>query len=300
MPDTPPAIMPASFAATSGPNLATLGDPRRWGGVSPDFNLMEDLFPSSAVADFSSRIIESTETVQQWKNLVSSPNDGDTQANWMMNLGADSSPSTDDPVLTGIPGEAGTHYALDGTQFFTASASGGNGNPNQLKRYHRTDSSNPTTICMLFKTGTLSGTYYFFANRGGGALGIRNYHFAGNHKFEHGGDSSQSSDLIGTPLAYTNDTLFGLIKSFNAGGVITEKFWNNVDSSPRTWDLTTTVATADPTDQFHLCSNSVGGQIMPSAGKMYEFQIFNEEWDDTKAAILFAEWELRTGLSILA
>jgi len=124
---------------------------------------LETLFPSNSIFDLDATIAESYTSGQVWKNLIQHPSDRTYRSAYDFNLGASSSPSTDDPTFTGSAGSPSAYWSFDGGDYFSLAGT----ITDFLNTLHK---GRPHTLIMCFNTAlNTDSTYGLFSSANTGS-----------------------------------------------------------------------------------------------------------------------------------
>lgn len=85
---------------------------------NPRLAALNTLFPSNAVCDLDATIAASYASGQKWLNLIASPADGAAQSAYDYTIGANTTPTTDDPTFNGTAGSSTAYFSFDAGDYF--------------------------------------------------------------------------------------------------------------------------------------------------------------------------------------
>ena len=250
---------------------------------------LADVVPS-AVFDLDATIAASYPgTGTTWANLVTAPADGSAQTDYDFFVGLDAAVTATDPTFNGSAGSAAAYWSVDGGDYFYQKMMS-----SYLASTHRTDVSKPITIVMTLRLANTSFNYLYGqgVSSGGQGWGLRLS--SGTLEFFARGDSANIFETIKTSpsIPATTDSIFIISMDTQAG---IGKYWIN-STNGGTWTPSATAYTSDAdTNPLMIGAGISKGSPMPSGSRIYSFSVFNEIFDNTKAAAIIAALETRHG-----
>lgn len=254
-------------------------------GVSP---YLDGVLPAT-VFDLDATIAASySGSGTTWSNLVTAPADGAAQSDYDFFRG-DGATSTTYPTFNGSAGDPAAYWSFDGGDYFRIKSGA---NTPLLRDAHKSSGSIPVTFGLAFRTpatGTLTnwlfGTARQNANHGfallssSGTLTLRQY---------DGGGAATTT--IATALSAGTDYL--LLLSFDYTNDIAKIWINSATGSDLTLVKDTTVT--DGSNPYEIGAVQANAPLI-NGHRVYWSGLFNEVFNDAKAAAIIAALEARHG-----
>jgi hypothetical protein len=216
----------------------------------------------------------------KWANLEPTPADSSAQTAYdFTNVGF---------TFTGSAGSAAAYWLSDGNDYMDIAA----GNTTFMKDLHKTTD---WTLAFVFlheqKTG-LSVQRFFTttnANNAQGIIALAGESLADFSLLQRG--TSATAQAIGTADNLVDGTTYVVIMSHSESNNNT-KVWINTTTATD-WAHNFAAASADATTNARIGALGNGNDALSNGTRVYAFSMFNEYFDDTKAATVIAEYEAR-------
>lgn len=199
---------------------------------------------------------------QTWANLIATPSDGETQADYDCHLGAGSGSSTDDPTFVGTAGTDSAKWTLDGGDFFACKNTG----LLAMAKAHRTDYSDGTWIAFVGLTQTGAGG--FMSNTDAFADGVTLRKQSGPQvRLQVTGGAVLSSGGSALPNDVAHVVICTWDSSETSGTV--SKVYINSDTPETTSSTTFNTSTADRNNALMIGARGDLAQILASGSEIY-------------------------------
>lgn len=255
--------------------------------AGPSYTPLGDIV-ASTVFDVDATIADSYTSGQTWANIEPTPADGAAQTDYNFFLGATNSATTDDPTFTGSAGDPGAYFALDGGDFFAKTTI----NTSFINSLHKTTGGSDFWIAIAFRIADGASSLGLLNTQNGTAsVGIRLEQQSGEAlSFLQRGDSANSNVLTG---ALTIGTDYLVIFSHSHSGNETRRWINSrtLTAASHTFNTTTNNASG----LLRLSSRTATSSPAPNGTRIYAYSMGNEYLDNTKAGLIFDEYNARHG-----
>lgn len=232
---------------------------------------------------------------QTFSNLVVAPADGvAVQTDYDFTLGANDTPSTDDPTFTGTAGDPAAFFAHDGGDFFQIAG----GNPAWLDDLFKDMSGTSSGTTGWFSSVIHIGTLGFFRAGGtGDGIGFNGINFTNQTATnEIGADfRSGSSSTFRTdddPITATGDYLITWTWDFSIASPIFQVYIGATSQTIFAQPPTRGTTTNGSDSPMQLMQSD---DLLPakSGAKTYAFSMGQDFLDQTAINAIKAEYELR-------
>ncbi len=239
--------------------------------AAPDIGSIE----SSTIFDLSAQVTSSTDDAgKAWKNLTEAPADAELQTAYDWTYGQSSGDATDDPVLTGSAGDAGTYYLFDGSANFTLETI-----TTFWEDIHKTGSGDCwIALSFLYQSG--AGAQVMFAtNLTASGAGIRVITSSNQLYFQQRGAATVSA---ASGITLVDETNYIAVISHDRSANQTT-FWVNSTTGTdiaQTFSASTTDANAGAV--IIGAAGNYGGDMLTGT-RMYACAGGNDYLDDTRA-----------------
>lgn len=245
---------------------------------------------SSCVFDIDATIVDSySGSGQAWDNIEPNPADGSSQTANDFHIGPTSGSEATDPTFTGTAGDAGAYFSYDGADYNLFQ----NSITTFLDGLHKTTGGSDYTVMVAFHYITGSNQILFGNRQAVGAnVGILFWMNAATDTIRHTqrGDSAATTVFSTGTISGGADHIVGMAHDHSGNNT---KFWvgSSTAETPQsqTYNTTTTAASGAPS----IGAYSNGTLPAANGTRIYAVSVFNEYFDDTKAAEVFNQYRAR-------
>jgi len=224
-----------------------------------------------------------------WANLVTAPADGSAQTAYDFFTG-DGSTSTTYPTFTGSAGDAAAYWLFDGGDYFKLKSGT---NTAFLNALHKTTGGSDWAFVMAWYPPPEDGANdgLFDTRLTGTAEGILIDH-NNSERITHSQRGDTALSNVAAVQIVTAETPYLVIVSHSHSTNQTRIWVNTTTAEEFSHTYNTTVDNATNPAIIGSRTNGSANRIA-NGGRVYEVAMFNEYFDNTKAAKIFAALEAR-------
>ena len=243
---------------------------------------------SSCVLDMDATIFDSfIGSGEDFDNIEPNPADSSTQTANDFFLGATGTADGDEPSFVGTAGDSAAYFLYGGGDFHKFQGT----ITTFLDGIHKTTGGSDFSFFMTFRyiTGV---NQVFVGNRlaGGTNIGVIMFATSTNDVLRCTQRGSSTSSVIGTATMTSGSDIFIGISHSHADN--NTRFWvetTTAENVAHTFGTTTSAASGVPS----IGGFSDGTLAFPNTSRLYGCSVFNEYFDDAKAAKVKEQYEIR-------